>query len=114
MTPTHDAAVALLLPIWRSIPPDYKAKYKFTIWTQFEANVRSAAYTSSLPKFLSRICSRLQITLTDAGLSDVRAVCASGHAREILQLFRDESAFLVTCVRLAVEEQRQAKQEAAS
>lgn len=109
MTPEHDAAVALLTPIWRGIPTEYKSKYSYTIWTQFETQVRSAAYTSTLPKFLSRICSRLNVGLGDVGLSDVRAVCASGHDRAILRILRDESAYVVTLVRLENDERKQQK-----
>lgn len=107
MTPMHDAAVAILMPIWRGIPPDYKTQYSYTIWTQFEGHVRSAAYTSTLPKFLSRICSRLQVRLADVGLGDVAAVCQSGHDRDILRILRDESAYVVTLVRLANEQRTQ-------
>lgn len=106
MTPTHDMAVALLTPIWQGIPTDYKAKYKFTIWRQFEDQARSAAYTTTLSHFLSRICSRLNVSIHDAGTRDVLAVVASGHDRDVLRVLRDESAYVVTMIRVANEEKR--------
>lgn len=106
MTDTHDAAVALLAPIWRGIPADYKTKYSYTIWDQFQHQVQSAAYTSSLPKFLHRICSRLSVSLAEIGLPDVAGVCASGHDRAILRIYREEAAYVVTLLRLAHEERK--------
>jgi len=107
MTETHDRAAALLQPIWAGIPADFKSKYKFTIWRQFEDQVRSAAYTTTLSLFLSRICSRLNVTLHDQTLADVRALVAGGGDRDVLRVLRDESAYCVTVVRLANEERRE-------
>lgn len=107
MTEIHDKATTLLLPIWAGVPPDFKAKYKFTIWRQFEDQVRSAAYTTTLSLFLSRICSRLAATLHDDHLATVRAIVSGGSDREVLRVLRDESAYCVTVVRLANEERKE-------
>jgi hypothetical protein len=103
MTEIHDRATALLLPIWAGIQPEYKSKYKFTIWRQFEDQVRSAAYTTTLSLFLSRICSRLNVTLHDDALTDICMIVRGGQDREVLRVLRDESAYIVTRVRLANE-----------
>lgn len=107
MTEIHDRATTLLGAIWRGIPPDYKARYKFGIWQQFENQVRSAAYTTSLSLFLSRICSRLQVSLHEPDLPQVRAVVAGGGDRDVLRVLRDESAYCVTVVRINNDERKE-------
>lgn len=106
MTEAHDRAVALLQPIWQGVPSDYKSKYKYSIWRQFEDQIRSAAYTTTLSLFLSRIGARLGVTLREDALETVRAVVSGGSDREILRILRDESAYCVTMVRLANEERK--------
>lgn len=107
MTDHHDRATALLLPIWAGIPRDYKRKYKVTIWRQFEDQVRSAAYTTTLSLFLSRICSRLAVTLHDDALAAVRTIVSGGCDRDVLRVLREESAYCVTIVRLANDERNE-------
>lgn len=109
MTEIHDRATALLMPIWMGIPSEFKTKYKFTIWRQFEDQVRSAAYTTTLSLFLSRICSRLNVTLHDDQLATVRAIVAGGADRDVLRVLRDESAYCVTVVRLANEQRKESR-----
>lgn len=107
MTRIHDLAVSLLASIWIGMPQEYKKKYSFSIWTQFENQVRSAAYTTTLSHFLSRICSRLGVELREQNLETVRDVICCGEDRALLRALRDESALLVTMVRLANEERKQ-------
>lgn len=109
MTELHDRATTLLWPIWQGIDPDYKSKYRSTVWRQFEDQVRSAAYTTTLSLFLSRICSRLAVTLRDADLATVRTVIAGGADRDVLRILRDESAYCVTVVRLQNDERKATK-----
>lgn len=109
MTEMHDRATALLHPLWRGLDADYKSKYRTSIWRQWEDQVRSAAYTTSLSLFLSRICSRMTINLRDDDLLTVRDIVAGGHDRDVLRILRDESAYCVTVVRLANDERKAAR-----
>ena len=52
-------AATLLGMIWKGTPLDFKMKYRMSIWRQFEDNIRSAAYTNSLAKFLNSLCFKL-------------------------------------------------------
>jgi len=49
----------MLALIWRGIGASYKSRYRMTIWQQFEDQIRSAAYTSNLSKFVSSLCFKL-------------------------------------------------------
>lgn len=109
MTEMHDLATALLWPIWQGLDAEYKAKYRTSIWRQYEDQVRSAAYTTTLSLFLSRICSRLNVTLRDDALDTVRAIVSGGHDRDVLRILRDESAYCVTVIRLQNDERKAAR-----
>jgi len=100
-------AASLLTPIWRGIPADYKAKYARNIWQQFEDNIRSAAYTSSLSRFVNSICSRLQVKIAAGDVEMVNAALASGRDRELLRLMRDEATTVVLMVRLENDKRRE-------
>lgn len=105
---THDRIASdLLTPLWQGIPVDYKAKYARNIWQQFENQIKSAAYTSSLSLFLSRIMGRMGIAISDAHAAKVAAIIQGGDDREILKMLRDDTALLVLLVRVANEERRE-------
>lgn len=99
-------ATDLLAPLWRGVNSDYKRKYSYSIWKQFEDNVRSAAYTSRLSHFLSRITQRLGIEIREADAGTVARVIESGDDRAVLRSLRDETTLLVLMVRVANEERR--------
>jgi len=107
----YDQAKQLLVPIWRGIPASYKSHYRRTIWQQFEDQLRSAAYTSSLSRFLSSICSRLGVVLTTEVLGEVLLIVDGQRDRALLKLFRDESTTCTLLVRLE-NETRKAEWEA--
>lgn len=96
-------SLELLSPIWRGIPSDYKSKYSYTIWDQFENNIRSAAYTARLPVFLQHISTRLGVSLKDKDIGCATAILNTGQDREILKLLREETAYLVLLTRLENE-----------
>ena len=102
----HEQAKTLLLPLWKGVPAAYKAKYARNIWQQFEDQVRSAAYTSSLSKFINTICSRLQITILKADAEIVNTVVQSGQDRALLRVLRDETTTAVLMVRVENEARR--------
>lgn len=96
----------LLMPLWRGIRSDYKAKYSYSIWQQFEDNVRSAAYTSKLSHFLSKIVQRLGIEIREIDAVSVAEIIKCAADRDILHALRDETTLLVLMVRVANEERK--------
>jgi hypothetical protein len=81
-----------------------------TIWQQFEDQIRSAAYTSSLGKFISSLCSKLG---ADVGRNEVdrklaEGILNGGRDQKLLKLMRDETTLLVLMVRVANQERREA------
>jgi hypothetical protein len=104
---THQQiADSLLAPIWRGIPESYKRKYLRNIWQQFEDNIRSAAYTSTLSGFLSKITTRLGVAINEQGVASVVDVTSSGEDKEILRMLRADATLLVLMVRVANEARR--------
>lgn len=101
-------AADLLMTVWRGIPADYKSRYRMSIWRQFEDQVRSAAYTSNLGKFINTLCLKLQANLGTNKSDRVLADCIlnTGKDRELLKLMRDEATLLVLMVRVANQERR--------
>lgn len=97
----------LLTPLWQGISPDYKRQYARNIWGQFEDNIRSAAYTAQLSKFLEKITLRLNIDIRQEYVEQVAAVINCGEDRAVLKSLREETALLVLLVRAANEERRE-------
>lgn len=94
--------------VWRGIPNSYKSRYRRNIWRQFEDNVRSAAYTSNLGKFINSLCSNLSVEIR--GVNDVELVndaLREGSDRTLLKLMREETTLLVLMVRLWNQERRE-------
>lgn len=109
MTETNRTMAATLLKIiWRGVPAEYKKKYRLTIWTQFENEIRAAAYTSSLAKFINSICSRLQVDLgrTDSERAVAEEILRTSDDRATLKMLREETTLLVLMVRVDNEEKR--------
>lgn len=106
MNKIHDSAKVLLVSIWRGIPVSYKVTYARNIWQQFEDNVRSAAYTSSLSRFINSICKKLQIVIHKDHVASVDEIVSSGADREMLRVLRDETTTIVLMVRLENEARR--------
>lgn len=105
----HQQAAALLMAIWRGIPADFKSRYRMNIWQQFEDQIRSAAYTSNLGKFVNSLCSKLQATVGRNAEERVygEKVLNSGQDRALLKLLRDETTLLVLMVRVANQKRRE-------
>ena len=108
METNREMAAGLLGIIFRGIPGDYKSRYRMTIWEQFENEIRSAAYTSSLAKFINSICSRLRVNL--GRRADERAeadeILRSADDRIMLKMLREETTMLVLMVRVEREKSR--------
>lgn len=106
--PEYQTALKLLNPIWRGLDSNYKSKYARSIWQQFEDNIRSAAYASTLSRFYNQLCSRLEIQIDATGMADVQAALAlqGTEARALLRQLRDETATLVLMVRIENEKRK--------
>ena len=96
--------------IWRGIPADYKSRYRMSIWQQFEDNIRSAAYTSNLGKFLNSLCLKLgaDVGRNSEDRARADAILQKADARAMLKLLREETTLLVLMVRIANQERREA------
>ena len=105
---THEeVAKNLLTPLWRGIPTDYKAKYARNIWEQFENAIRSAAYTARAADFLSRITTRLGVTISPNDVKQVTEIAGNGQDRILLKMLRDDTTLLVLLVRADNEERKE-------
>ena len=110
MDKDHEQAAELLEIIWRGIPADYKSRYRRNIWQQFEDNIRSAAYTSNLGKFLTSFCLKLCADIGRNSDDRIRAdaILQEADAKDMLRLLREETTLLVLMVRVANQERREA------
>ena len=108
MEANRELTATLLKIIWRGIPADYKSRYRRTIWEQFENEIRSAAYTGSLAKFINSLCSHLQVDLgrTEAERAVAQEILKSADDRAMLKMLREETTLLVLMVRVDNEEKR--------
>lgn len=105
---THEQlATDLLTPLWRGISPDYKRRYVFSVWPQFEDNLRSAAYTARLSTFLAKITQRLGIIIFTADAEKVALVIQCEEEKTVLRMLREETTLLVLLVRVANEERKE-------
>lgn len=97
----------LLTPLWRGIPADYKRRYARNIWSQYEDNLRAAAYTSNLRVFVSRICGKLNITIASTDIAAVNEIVSAGRDKEILAALRNEITMLILLVRLENDKRKE-------
>lgn len=102
----YHQALRLLIPLWRNLDAAYKQKYARNIWEQYQNQIRSAAYTATLSKFVNSLCSKLQIHVDVKSAPDVVAVIGGGEDRRILKQLREESSTLVLMVRLENEKRK--------
>jgi hypothetical protein len=106
----YEQAAELLEIIWRGISADYKSRYRMSIWQQFENNIRSAAYTSNLGKFLNSFCLKLSANIGRNSEDRARAdaILQELDAKAMLKLLREETTLLVLMVCVANQERREA------
>lgn len=103
----QDVAEKLLFPIFRCITADYKSRYKTTIWDQFHGQVRQAAYTSSLSKFLQGITNQMPVHLERQYMDDIQQIVASGLDKSILNWMREETTYMVMLARMCNEKRKE-------
>lgn len=107
----QDVAEKLLFSLFRSLDSDYKKKYLKNIWEQFESNVRQAAYTSKLSKFLENITSQIPIVPMQKYGADIAGVIGSGMDKTVLTWLRDETTYLLLLTRMLNEKRKAEFQE---
>lgn len=108
MTEEHERAADLLAAVWRGVPAAYKSRYRMSIWQQFEDQIRAAAYTNNLGKFVNSLCSKLGATVGRNGEERQQAmtVLETAEAGPLLKLMREETTLLVLMVRTKNQERR--------
>jgi len=107
-TEQHKKCALLLEALWRGIAPEYKSRYRRTIWTQFQEEVEGAARTTnSLSVFVNSLCSRFSVSLHDREAAAVGKVLSGADDRAMLKLLREQTVLLVVAVRLANQERRE-------
>lgn len=107
----EDIALGLIAPLWRAIGDEYKRKYRTTIWTQFEENLKSAAYTAKIGVFLDTLTRKLSLNLRAADTESIARVVATVDERTLLKLIRNETTLLILYVRMIQEEKKAAYKE---
>jgi hypothetical protein len=113
MNQNQQMIVTMLSIIWRGIPGDYKSRYRMSIWEQFENEIRSAAYTSSLAKFINQICLHLRVSLgtNKEERAVLEAILANADDKKFLKSLREETTLLVLMVRLDNQERNEEKKK---
>lgn len=101
-----DVAQRLLTPLWRCIDDCYKSRYAREIWTHYENAIRSAGYTSSMPKFLEIFTRRIPCTIQGKYAEQINSIVASGHDETILDWLRQQTTYMVLLVRLDNDRRR--------
>lgn len=78
------------------------------IWRQFEEQIKSAAYTNNLGKFVNSLCGRLNADLgrNAEDRQAVSQILTGGNDRALLKLLHEETTLLVLMVRVANQERR--------
>lgn len=97
----------MLVAVWRGIPSSYKSRYRRDIWQQFEDNIRSAAYTNNLGKFIDSLCLNLNIKIRGADVELINGILQESDDKALLKLIREETTLLVLMVRLWNQERRE-------
>jgi len=111
MEEMHQTAANLLTAIWRGISGEYKSRYRFSIWQQFEDNVRSAAYTNNLGKFVDGLCLKLGAQIGGGDVGSVEQILNSGNDRALLKIMREETTLAVLMVRVANQERQEERKK---
>jgi len=109
MIEERERAADLLMAIWRGIPADYKSRYRMSIWQQFEDQIRSAAYTNNLGKFVNSLCSKTGATIgcNQTERNEAFAVLETAEAGPLLKLMREQTTLLVLMLRVRQQERRE-------
>lgn len=81
-------------------------RFARNIWEQFENQIKSAAYTSSLSRCFESLTLKLGVAIRADDVRAVNEVLNCGEDRPILKALRDETTTLVLMVRLWNDERK--------
>jgi hypothetical protein len=96
----------ILLPVWRGIDGGFKSKYRSSIWQQFEANIRSAAYTSNLARFLEVLARKMGVVFLSTDVAALAESITTADGESVLHKLRTETTLLALLVRARNEERK--------
>jgi len=108
----EETAARLIQAIHLSMDWSVWGEKRLKYWGILTDNVRSAAYTNSLSRFVNSLCSKMQVPVlgtNKAQRSQIETLLNSlspAEERQLLRLFRDEATTLVLQVRVWSEERK--------
>lgn len=108
----EERAARILLAIHQSMNWSIWGSKRLKYWMIYTDNVRSAAYTNSLVKFVNNLCSRMDIAVLGrnrahrAQIEELLNGISPDDEKRLLRLFREEATTLVLQVRVWIEEKR--------
>jgi len=112
----HQMCVNLLMLIHLSMDWSIWGSKRLKYWEIFQENVASAAYTDKISKWLSTICARMSIG-TPGRKEEDRAmlfdIMSAGHDDAILEHLRSATQLCILEVRIAQQEKREVREQAA-
>ena len=76
------------------------------IWTQFEENIKAAAMTNSLKRFLNYLCSKFEINIRNDNVTEVLNIINGLDDKNALIELRTDTTFLVLLVRYENQEKQ--------
>jgi hypothetical protein len=110
----HETAARLLRAVYSQISPDYKSKYRASIWEQVESNVAACSQiTSNLTSFLDLLALRFGVATMGENEEERRFVMdalqgAYGSPELILEAIQKNPVVCVTMLRVQKDEEKQA------
>ena len=113
MNQAQEQAADLVMILHRSINWDIWGKLRRRYWTALEENLTGAAYTTSLPKFLNSICSKMSIDTPGRNAKDrqrLDEILNAGQDRAVLRVFREEVQLPVLTVRVLQADKKAARE----
>jgi len=108
----EERAARILLAIHQSMNWSIWGSKRLKYWTVYTDNVRSAAYTNSLVKFVNNLCSRMDVAVLGknkahrAQIEELLNNITAEEEKQLLRLFREQATTLVLQVRVWIEEKR--------
>src|SRR6266702_5282659 len=110
----HETAARLLRAVYTQISPDYKSKYRASIWEQVESNVLACSQiTSNLTSFLDLLAQRFGVSTMGENEEERQFVLdalagAYGSPEYILEAIQKNPVICVTMLRVQKDEEKQA------
>ncbi len=108
----QERAATIIYTIHKSMNWDVWGKKRLKYWGVLTDNIRSAAYTNKLSKFVNALCSKMQVPQlgrNEAQRKEVEAALnglSMQDEKALLKLFREEATTLVLECRVFIEEHR--------